>query len=129
MNINARSLLFGAQHAARLMALRGGGAIVALSSLGSIRVIPDYVSVVHPSSYRGTCALFRRRIGSARHRRQRCVTGIVATDALTKFAAFRDAAGQVDVLDEMARRTPAGRLVTPAEVADVVMFCVRHRRA
>ncbi len=123
MNINARSLLFGAQHAARLMALRGGGAIVALSSLGSIRVIPDYVSV---GASKAAIEALVRYLGVELAAQGIVVNalspGIVATDALTKFAAFRDAAGQVDVLDEMARRTPAGRLVTPAEVADVVMF-------
>lgn len=45
MNINARSLLFGAQKAASLMEKRGGGAIVSISSAGSTRVLPDYVVV------------------------------------------------------------------------------------
>jgi enoyl-[acyl-carrier protein] reductase III len=45
MNINARSLLFGAQHAVPLMERRGGGAIVAISSLGSVRVMEEYVVV------------------------------------------------------------------------------------
>jgi len=44
MNINARSLLFGAQHAARLMEGKRG-VIVAISSLGSMRAFPDYVVV------------------------------------------------------------------------------------
>ena len=35
MNINARSLLFGAQQAAPLMEMRGGGSIVSISSPGS----------------------------------------------------------------------------------------------
>src|SRR5690606_15785368 len=41
MNINARSLLFGAQRAAGLMPA-DGGAIVAISSLGSTRVMGEY---------------------------------------------------------------------------------------
>ncbi|MEJ5224090.1 MAG: SDR family oxidoreductase, partial [Anaerolineales bacterium] len=45
MNINARPLLFGAQRAAPLMEKRGGGAIVAITSAGSVRVLPDYVTV------------------------------------------------------------------------------------
>src|SRR5512141_2356627 len=45
MNINARSLLFGAQRAIPLMEKRGGGSIVAISSPGAARVLPDYVVV------------------------------------------------------------------------------------
>ena len=45
MNINARSLLFGAQQAAPLMEVRGGGYIVSISSPGSVRVLPDYIVV------------------------------------------------------------------------------------
>jgi enoyl-[acyl-carrier protein] reductase III len=45
MNINARSLLFGAQQCVPLMEKRGGGYIVSISSQGSSRVMPDYVVV------------------------------------------------------------------------------------
>lgn len=123
MNINARSLLFGAQHAAKLMSGRGGGAIVALSSLGSVRVVPDYVAV---GASKAAIEALVRYLGVELAAQGIVVNavspGIVATDALAKFAAFRDAEGQVDVLNEMARRTPAGRLVTPEDVADVVAF-------
>ena len=43
MNINARSLLFAAQHAVPMMKKRGGGAIVTLTSMGGQRVLmSDY---------------------------------------------------------------------------------------
>jgi enoyl-[acyl-carrier protein] reductase III len=45
LNINARSVLFLAQKAAPVMQARGGGAIVSISSLGSKRVLPEYVVV------------------------------------------------------------------------------------
>ena len=45
LNINARAALFLAQRAAPLMAARGGGAIVNMSSVGAQRVLPDYVVV------------------------------------------------------------------------------------
>lgn len=44
-NINAKAYFFAAQEAARLMERTGGGYIVAISSLGSIRVLPNYVAV------------------------------------------------------------------------------------
>ena len=45
MNINARSALFCAQKAVPLMQKRGRGYIVNQSSIGSQRVLPDYVVV------------------------------------------------------------------------------------
>src|SRR6476659_4377967 len=45
MNINARSVLFCAQQAHPMMKARGGGYIVTISSLGSIRVMPEYVAI------------------------------------------------------------------------------------
>jgi enoyl-[acyl-carrier protein] reductase III len=44
--------------------------------------------------------------------------GVVATDALRHFATTREN----DLLDRIAAGTPAGRLVTPEEVAEVVAF-------
>ena len=45
LGINSKALLFLAQAAAKLMAKHNGGRIVSLSSLGSIRVIPNYTLV------------------------------------------------------------------------------------
>ena len=102
---------------------RGGGAIVALSSLGSVRVVPDYVVV---GASKAAIESLVRYLGVELAAQGIVVNavspGIVATDALAQFAAFRDAEGKVNVLDEMAKRTPAGRLVTPEEVAEVVAF-------
>jgi len=45
LNVNARAFLFAVQRAAPLMEARKGGAIVAISSPGSTRVMPDYIAV------------------------------------------------------------------------------------
>lgn len=45
MNINAKALLFCAQEAAKLMEKNGGGHIVSISSLGSIRYLENYTTV------------------------------------------------------------------------------------
>ena len=45
MNINSKALLFCAQEAAKLMEEHGGGKIVSISSLGSIRYLENYTVV------------------------------------------------------------------------------------
>jgi enoyl-[acyl-carrier protein] reductase III len=43
----------------------------------------------------------------------------VLTEALTHFASFRE---NDDLVERVLARTPAGRLCTPEDVADVVTF-------
>ena len=121
MNINARSLLFGAQRAAKLMEVSGGGAIVAISSLGSFRVLPDY-SVVGAS--KAAIEALVRYLGVEFAPRNITVNavspGLVVTDALRHFSVFEEA-GQ-EVIDRTLQRTPAGRLCTPEDVAELVGF-------
>ena len=121
MNINARSLLFGAQHAVRLMQDRGGGAIVALSSLGAVRVMEEYVLV---GASKAALEALVRYLGvelAPQNVRVNAVSpGVVLTKALEHFATFRDE-GQ-ELVDEVLGRTPAGRLCTPEDVADVVTY-------
>lgn len=121
LNINARSLLFGAQHAVPLMRRRGGGAIVAISSLGSQRVLREY-SVVGTS--KAALEALVRYLAVELAPEQIIVNavspGIVHTDALQHFEAFRDNDNQL--LDTVRQHTPTGRLCTPADIANVVCF-------
>lgn len=121
MNINARSLLFGAQHAVPLMERHGGGAIIAISSQGSVRVLPDYVVV---GASKAALESLVRYLGVELAPRGIVVNaispGVVLTDALQHFATFREESGSL--VDEIASRTPTGRLCTPAEVAELVCF-------
>ncbi|MFN2189295.1 MAG: enoyl-[acyl-carrier-protein] reductase FabL [Candidatus Promineifilaceae bacterium] len=120
MNINARSLLFGAQHAARLMAGRRGS-IVALTSLGSVRVYPDYVVVGASKAAIESLVRYLAVELSPRGIQVNAVSpGIVKTDALDHFEIFAQE-GQ-KILDEAVKRTPVGRLCTPEDVADLVCF-------
>jgi enoyl-[acyl-carrier protein] reductase III len=120
MNINARSLLFGAQHAARLMQ-GNGGAIVAISSLGSIRAFPDYVVV---GASKAALESLVRYLGVELSPLGITVNaispGIVKTDALQHFSIF--AQDSQNILAEAIERTPAGRLCEPEDVADLVCF-------
>ena len=121
MNINARSLLFEAQQAASLMKSPDGGAIVAISSLGSQRVMRDYVAV---GASKAALESLVRYLGVelATHgiRVNGVSPGMVQTDALQHFDTFRE--GQQALVDEVVQRTPVGRLCAPADVADVVCF-------
>lgn len=119
MNINARAALFCAQRAAPGMAARGGGHIVSVSSPGSSRVLPDYV-VVGASKAALEAVTRYLAVELAPHKIvvNAVSPGIVATDALKHFATMR----QSDVLEKIAAGTPAGRVVTPEDVAGVVAF-------
>ena len=120
MNINARPLLFGAQKAVPLMEKRGGGAIVSVSSAGSTRVLPDYVVV---GASKAALESLTRYLGVELAPRNITVNavspGVVETDALHHFASM---GGQENILKKFIDQVPAGRLVDPEEVAELVGF-------
>ncbi len=124
INTNARSLLFEAQKVAPIMAERGGGAIIALSSLGSNRVMPDYAVVgASKAAIESLVRYLAVELADKSISVNTVSPGVVHTEALEKFAAFREAnEGEADVLDQLAKATPVGRLCTPEEVAEVVAF-------
>ena len=116
MDSNARALLLGTRHARRLMSV--GGRIIALSSLGSTRVLPGYAVV--GASKAALEALIRYiavECGPDGITANVVSPGVVDTDALKHFP----------MRDEMlarGRENPVGRLVTPADVAQAVSFLV-----
>lgn len=120
MNINARSLLFAAQRATPLMKKRGGGAIVSLTSPGSSRVLPEYVTV---GASKAALEAVTRYLAVELARDGIVVNavspGVVLTDALKHFDSMQS---QENIIARALAHTPAGRLVTPQEVAQVVAF-------
>ena len=119
MDINARAYLFLAQQVVPLMEKRGGGSIVAISSPGSIRVLPEYAVV--GASKAALEALTRYLAVELAHyniNANAVSPGIVATEALQHFNTLQDE----DLLEEVASQTPAGRIVTPEDVAGIVAF-------
>ncbi|RME48659.1 MAG: enoyl-[acyl-carrier-protein] reductase FabL [Chloroflexi bacterium] len=118
MNINARAVLFASQNAARLMEPRGGGKIVNISSLGSFRVfLPEYIAVGASKAAMEALTRYLAVELGPMNIAVNCVSGgIVETDALKFFPV-----GQ-ELLEAAAERTPAGRLVTPEDIAYAVAF-------
>lgn len=119
MDINARAYLFLAQKSVPLMEKRGGGWIVSISSPGSTRVLPEYVVV---GASKAAIESLTRYLAVELAPKNIVVNavspGIVATEALQHFNTMQDE----DLLDDIARQTPAGRITTPEDVAQVVTF-------
>ena len=120
MNINARALLFAAQRAAPLMEKRGGGSIVSISSPGAQYVLPEYVVVGASKAALEALTRYLAVEFSAMNIVVNAVSpGVVETDALKHFDTIRS---EENIIEKTAKATPAGRLVTPEDVADVVAF-------
>jgi len=120
MNINARSLLFAAQRAAALMEQRQGGCIVSITSPGSSRVMPDYVVVGASKAAIESLTRYLAVEFSPRNIVVNAVSpGIVQTEALKHFDTLRKEEG---LIQKAVDATPAGRLVTPEDIAEVVGF-------
>ena len=119
MNINARSLLFAAQKAVPLMQPRGGGSIVSISSPGSTRVLPDYVVVgASKAALEALTRYLAVELAPYGIVVNAVSPGLVDTEALRHFEASQEEG----LLERTRRLTPAGKLVTPEDVAGVVAF-------
>lgn len=119
LNINARALLFAVQQAMSLIEPRGGGHIVSISSPGATRVLPNYVVV---GASKAALEALTRYLAFELADKNIVVNavspGMVLTEALKHFDATLDPG----VIERAVALTPAGRLVTPEDVAGVVAF-------
>jgi enoyl-[acyl-carrier protein] reductase III len=119
MSVNAKSFLFGAQLAVPLMERSDGGKIIAITSPGAEWVMPDYIAV--GASKAALNALVRYlavELAPKSIAVNAIAPGIVETDALTHFAFLQNS----DVLPNALTATPAGRLVTPRDIALLAAF-------
>lgn len=115
MRTNAQALLFGVQAACKLMP--DGGKIVALSSLGSQRYIPGYAAIgISKAAIETLTRYLAFELASRRINVNTVSGGFIDTDALKVFPNYDD------MVSEVVRRTPFGRMGTPDELADVVVF-------
>jgi enoyl-[acyl-carrier protein] reductase III len=116
MDINAGCLLPLAQGAVELMG-KNGGSIVAVSSLGAVRAIPNYAAVgASKAALESLVRHLAAELAPKDIRVNAVSAGTVDTDALKHFPA------REEILTETKRRTPAGKLIDPNDVAHGVLF-------
>lgn len=115
MDINVKAFLLCAQRAAELM--KNGGKMVSISSLGSRLVWPIYTAV---GVSKAALEALTRYLAIELAPRGICVNGVsagaVETEALKMYTA-----GQ-DLPEQSWQTTPAGGMVQPEDVANVVAF-------
>jgi enoyl-[acyl-carrier protein] reductase III len=115
MNANAKAFLSLARAVAPTMP--EGSSIVAISSLGSFRVLENYVLVGTSKAALESLVRYLAVELAGRGIRVNAVSGgVVETQALDHFP------NREQMLELARTRTPAGRMVIPEDVADVVAF-------
>ncbi len=116
LNINARGPWLASTLAADLMRGRGGR-IVNLTSLGSVRVLPDYFTVgVSKAALEAVTRYLAVELAPLGINVNAVSGGLVETDALKAFGWGES------MLDGVRSRMPGGQMVTPEDIARVVAF-------
>jgi len=115
MDINARAFLLCAQRAARLM--KNGGKMVSISSLGSRLVLPIYTAV---GVSKAALEALTRYLAIELAPKGICVNGIAAGAVETETLKLYTA--DPNLPKPAWQTTPAGRIIQPEDVADLVAF-------
>lgn len=122
MNINSKALLFCAQEAAKLMEKNGGGKIVSISSLGSIRYLENYTAVgVSKAALEALTRYLAIELAPKNIVVNAVSGGAVDTDALKHFP------NREELLAEAKAKTPAGRMVEIDDMVNTVMFLLDEK--
>jgi enoyl-[acyl-carrier protein] reductase III len=115
MDVNAKAVLLCSQRAANLM--KDGGKIVNISSLGSHMVMPVYTAVgVSKAALEALTKYLAIELAQFGISVNAVSASAVLTEALKIYAAAQELG------DSVLQTTPAGRMVTPEDIADVVAF-------
>ncbi len=118
LETNALALNFLAQQAVPIMPR--GGRILAISSLGASRAIPQYAFIgASKAALESLARSLAQELGPRGIGVNVVSAGVVDTDALKYFP------NREQLLAEYARRTPAGPTLTPDDVANAVyLLCL-----
>jgi enoyl-[acyl-carrier protein] reductase III len=118
METNAFALALLAQRAVPLM--RDGGRIIAMSSLGASRAMPDYGFIgASKAALESLVRTLAQELGSKNIRVNTVSAGVVDTDALRYFP------NRERLLANFAERTPSGPVLSPDDVAGAVyLLCL-----
>jgi enoyl-[acyl-carrier protein] reductase III len=118
METNAFALNLLAQHAVPMMG--DSGRILAMTSLGSERAIPNYGFIgASKAALEALVRALAQELGPRGIRVNAVSAGVVDTDALAYFP------NRERLLADYAARTPAGPVLTPEDVADAVyLLCL-----
>jgi enoyl-[acyl-carrier protein] reductase III len=118
MDVNARSILRCVQRVAPLMEQAGWGRIINITSPGSTRALPHYGAIGLSKAVVEALTRYLAVDLAPKGIIVNAVSpGLVDTDAVTAFPVDLQ-----ETFDYATNRTPAGRLVTPEDVAQVVAF-------
>jgi|AMFO01.1.fsa_nt_gi Enoyl-[acyl-carrier-protein] reductase (NADH) len=116
MDINAGALLPLVQEFIKLPP-GSGKVVVAVSSLGAIRAIPNYTAVgASKAALESMVRHLAAELGPRGVRVNAVSAGTVDTDALRHFP------NREQMLQAARERTPAGRVLDPQDVANAVVF-------
>jgi enoyl-[acyl-carrier protein] reductase III len=118
METNALAVSLLAQRAAPMM--KDGGRIIAMSSLGAQRAMPDYGFIgASKAALEALVRALAQELGPRGIRVNTVSAGVVDTDALTHFP------NRAELLQNFAQRTPAGPVLRPEDVANAVyLLCL-----
>jgi enoyl-[acyl-carrier protein] reductase III len=115
LSANARALLSLARGLAPQM--KAGSSFIGISSLGSVRVLDNYVLVgVSKAALEAVVRYLAVELAPRGIRANAVSAGVVETGALDHFP------NREQMISESLARTPAGRLVEPGDVAAMVCF-------
>ena len=116
MHINAAALLPITQHFLKIPA-NGEKTVVAVSSLGAVRAIPNYTAVgASKAALESMVRHLAAEFAPEGLRINAVSAGTVDTDALVHFP------NRAQLLEKALQRTPAGRLLDPQDVANTVVY-------
>ncbi len=124
LDVNTKAFFLLTQKVLPSMERTGEGIIIAISSLGAHRFIPDYGAIGISKAALEALVKYLAVELAPKKIRVNCVSGgLVDTDALKSFPRYEE------FKKEAVQRTPAGRIGKPEDLARIVAFLASQESA